>query len=93
MQCRSIKTIFSVLVVFAVFALITGCEAQDSSGFQGKAPPEIKAEEWINSEPLSLASLTGKIVVVEFWATWCPPCRQSIPHLIELSKQFKDKNV
>ena len=35
----------------------------------------------------------GKVYVVEFWATWCPPCKVSIPHLTEIQKQFKDKSV
>ncbi|MBI3828306.1 MAG: redoxin domain-containing protein [Planctomycetes bacterium] len=54
---------------------------------------EIKAKDWFNSEPLSLAALKDKIVVVEFWATWCPPCRKSIPHLIEMYEKYKDKGV
>ena len=41
-----------------------------------------------------MAAGKGKnIAVVEFWATWCPPCRTSIPHLTELQKKFKDKGV
>ena len=41
----------------------------------------------------SVALEEGKVYVVEFWATWCGPCRTSIPHLTEVQKQFKDKGV
>jgi len=36
---------------------------------------------------------TDSVVVLEFWATWCPPCRQTIPHLSQIYNKFKDKNV
>ncbi len=55
--------------------------------------PEVRADYWINTEALSLANLRGQVVVVEFWATWCPPCRVSIPHLIELNDRYADQGV
>lgn len=60
----------------------------------GQAAPALHVETWFKGNPVDLAAIKGKqICVVEFWATWCPPCRASIPHLTELQKQYADKNV
>ena len=56
----------------------------------GDAAPELKVEKWVKGDPVTTFE-KGKVYVVEFWATWCPPCIKSIPHLTELQKQYKEK--
>ncbi len=59
----------------------------------GMMAPELDVAKFVKGEPVSLAKGRGSVYVVEFWATWCGPCRTSIPHLTELQKKFKNKGV
>jgi thiol-disulfide isomerase/thioredoxin len=43
-----------------------------------------------SGEPLTLGDLKGKVVVLNFWGTWCPPCRMELPHIAELADHYKD---
>ena len=55
----------------------------------GKQAPEIRGiENWVYSEPLTLESLNGQVVLLEFWGLWCPPCVASMPHLMEVNEKY-----
>lgn len=58
----------------------------------GKQAPPLQVTDWKNGE-VSAADMKGKIVVVDFWATWCGPCLGAIPHTNELMKKYADKGV
>ena len=58
----------------------------------GDAPPPITVKQWVKGDAVATFE-KGNVYVVEFWATWCGPCKKSIPHVSELQKTYADKNV
>jgi cytochrome c biogenesis protein CcmG/thiol:disulfide interchange protein DsbE len=59
----------------------------------GKPAPALALKDWVNSKALTPADLKGKIVVLDFWATWCGPCLASIPHNNELARKYSPQGV
>ena len=56
---------------------------------RGQKAPQFIVENWITDRP----DARGKFMLIDFWATWCPPCRGSIPKLNEFASRFKDRLV
>jgi len=84
-----LRTLFLLAVVVFFGAALRAADLK-----VGDAAPPLKVAKWIQGKPMALSEGKGKnIYVVEFWATWCGPCRTSIPHLNRMAARFEKQNV
>ncbi|MGA7161773.1 MAG: redoxin domain-containing protein [Bacteroidota bacterium] len=65
----------------------------DTTSLVGSTAPEIKGGKWINSCPLILSELHGKVILVEFWTFGCNNCRNTIPHLKSWREKFNSDSL
>ncbi len=80
---------YALVVPIVTIFLMIGCQ-KDVNALQ--TAPDFALKD-LGERTLSLAQFRGRIVVLDFWATWCPPCRMSIPELVKLQKEFKDQGL
>ena len=67
--------------------------ATESKGFIGNKAPNFHGDFAVNGKPIKLSDLKGKVVLLDFWGVWCPPCVRSLPHLIELNAKYKSRGL
>jgi cytochrome c biogenesis protein CcmG/thiol:disulfide interchange protein DsbE len=77
----------------AVLIMIATAAAACASAREEATPaPEFSLQD-LQGNSLSLSSYKGKVLILNFWATWCPPCRREIPDFIEAYRDLKDKGL
>ncbi len=80
----------SVLLTI-VTVLLTGCYRGSRPPRIGTAAPDFTVQD--DDRKVTLSELRGKVVVLNFWATWCAPCVEEMPSLVQLQQRFKDKGL
>ncbi len=93
---RKIGYIKFIAVLFLVFAFARISAAVippwEIEGLKNKPAPQFAAED-MQGEKHSLEDYRGRVVLLNFWATWCSPCRREMPALIKLHERYRDKGV
>lgn len=84
--------------IFAIaIALLMVVSVGCGQGGKAKATQDAKNLNFtvmdIDDKPVDMRQFLGKVVIIDFWDTWCGPCRKGIPHFVELYSQYKGKGL
>jgi len=83
-------TLLRMIIVYAIILAPLLVSAQPD--IVGKPAPNWTLKN-LEGKAVKFSDFSGKVIILDLWATWCPPCRQEIPAFIELQKQYEKKGL
>ncbi|PVY77792.1 thioredoxin family protein [Cupriavidus alkaliphilus] len=89
-----IRVFLAASAIAAIYTFGTGAIAESPKvGDQGKAPEFVNIDHWLNSEPLTMQQLRGKVVLVDFWTYSCINCVNTLPYVKQWYEKYKDQGL
>ncbi|MDE3135731.1 MAG: TlpA family protein disulfide reductase [Acidobacteriota bacterium] len=82
--------LLKVALAIGLLSIAVGCDRTTSDPTGGTPAPAVSFQN-LDGQSVTLAQYRGKVVLVNFWATWCEPCRSEIPELIQFQKEYGNK--
>lgn len=89
---RKVAGVGVILVAAAVLGVLSGNLVPWGGGGTGAPAPSFSGMS-LDGEAIDLAELRGRVVVVDFWATWCPPCVEKLPEMVAMAEEYADDGV
>jgi len=88
---RILRFAGAMALVFILLAMLLGCYSGSRPPRIGSAAPDFTVHD--SDRTVTLSQLKGQVVVLNFWATWCPPCIEEMPSLVQMQQRMKPKGV
>ena len=91
-KISAVNRLTTILLLAFILTVSTGCGDGQKKAKVLKTVPAFSLTS-LEGTTITKENLKGKVVILDFWATWCPPCRAAIPHLTELYETFKAQGL
>jgi thiol-disulfide isomerase/thioredoxin len=89
---KKLYIVLAVIVVACGSYFVKRSPRSQAPATRGNPAPDFSLPQ-LDGKPLKLSTYRGKVVLLDFWATWCDPCREEIPHFVQLQNQYASQGL